>query len=632
MATLIGIAFVAGLVTAISPCVLPVLPIIFASSASGSARRPFVVVAGLVVSFTAFTLAATALLSALGLPGDLLRNIAIAVVLVMAIALVFPFVARYVGKPFEAFGRFRFGTGGGGFVLGLSLGLLFAPCAGPIIAAVSLIAATKQFSLEAVAVTLVYALGAGIVLLAIAIAAQRGLSAPRLRARAPQIRQALGVLMVGAAVVLILGLDGRLAANVPDYVQSLQGLEESTAAATAIRELTGSEGSVVEGADQEEAVAAVRQAAAETGAAESAPAEPEAAGGAAGDSASGKRPEDQPPAGGEPAGPEPETTQPESPELALLASLPDYGPAPEFTGLEGWINSGPFTLEGLRGNVVLIDFWTYSCVNCIRTLPHLKRWHDRYADEGLVIVGVHTPEFAFERERDNVEEAVEGFEIAYPVALDPDFGTWRAWGNRYWPAKYFIDRDGNVRFAHFGEGHYEESELVIRALLAAGPSQPSDSLLVSTGLSDLTPSRPQTHETYLGYRRAENHAGDPFQRNQAAAYTLPGTELPEHGWALAGTWTVEDERAVAGENAVLHMRFLAEAAHLVLGPSDETAGPGTVDVTLDGTHITQLTIDEYRLYTLAAGQTYSLHDLELEFSPGTAAYAFTFGEIQPGAG
>lgn len=621
MATLIGIAFVAGLVTAISPCVLPVLPIIFASSTSGSARRPFVVVAGLVVSFTAFTLAATALLSALGLPGDLLRNIAIAVVLVMAIALVFPFVARYVGKPFEAFGRFRFGTGGGGFVLGLSLGLLFAPCAGPIIAAVSLIAATKQFSLEAVAVTLVYALGAGIVLLAIAIAAQRGLSAPRLRARAPQIRQALGVLMVGAAVVLILGLDGRLAANVPDYVQSLQGLEESTAAATAIRELTGSEGSVVEEADQEEAVAAVRQAAAE-----SAPAETKAPDGA-GDP--GKQPEASPP----PAGEDPVSPEPVSAELALLANLPDHGPAPEFTGLEGWINSGPLTLEGLRGNVVLIDFWTYSCVNCIRTFPHLKRWHDRYADEGLVIVGVHTPEFAFERERDNVEGAVESFEIAYPVALDPDYGTWRAWGNRYWPAKYFIDRDGNVRFAHFGEGHYEESELVIRALLAAGSGPSSDSpLLASTALSDLTPRRPQTHETYVGYHRAENHAGDPFQRNRAAAYALPAGELPEHGWALGGTWKVEGERAVAGENAVLHMRFLAEAAHLVLGPKEGTTGPGTVDVTLDGTHITQLTIDEYRLYTLAAGQTYSLHDLELEFSPGTAAYAFTFGEIQPGAG
>ncbi|MCY4088326.1 MAG: hypothetical protein OXG37_15925 [Actinomycetia bacterium] len=178
MATLIGIAFVAGIVTAISPCVLPVLPIIFAGSTSGSARRPLVVVAGLVVSFTAFTLAATALLRALGLPGDLLRNVAIAVVLVMALALIFPFLAAYVGKPFEALGWRRPGDTSSGFVLGLSLGLLFTPCAGPIIAAVSLVAATRQFSLEAVAVTLVYALGAGIVFLAIAFAAQRGVSAP----------------------------------------------------------------------------------------------------------------------------------------------------------------------------------------------------------------------------------------------------------------------------------------------------------------------------------------------------------------------------------------------------------------------------------------------------------------------
>ena len=279
----------------------------------------------------------------------------------------------------------------------------------------------------------------------------------------------------------------------------------------------------------------------------------------------------------------------------------------------------------------MIDFWTYSCVNCIRTLPHLKRWHDRYAGDGLVIVGVHSPEFAFERKRANVEEAVEDFGIMYPVALDPDFGTWRAWGNRYWPAKYFIDRDGNVRFAHFGEGHYEESELVIRALLAAGSGPPASGALLSSSLSDFTPNRPQTPETYLGYLRATNRSGDPFQRNEAAAYALPDGELPEHGWALEGTWTVEDERAVAGENAVLHMRFLAEAAHLVLGP-DELGRPGTVEVRVDGAHPTQLVIDDFRLYTLVAGQPYSLHDLELRFTPGVAAYAFTFGEIQPGAG
>ena len=230
MGTLIGIAFVAGLVTALSPCVLPVLPVVFAGSATGSARRPYAVIAGLVVSFTAFTLAATLLLDALGLPNDLLRNIAIAVVIVVALSLVFPQLARIVERPFAALGRRAPRGDRGGFVLGLSLGLLFTPCAGPIIAAVSVVAATREFSVEAVFITLAYALGAGVVLLAIAIAAQRGLALPSLRSRAPQIRQGLGVLMVAVAIVMILGLDARLASTVPGYTQALQGLEEKAPA------------------------------------------------------------------------------------------------------------------------------------------------------------------------------------------------------------------------------------------------------------------------------------------------------------------------------------------------------------------------------------------------------------------
>ena len=237
MGTLIGIAFVAGLVTAISPCVLPVLPVIFAGSATGSSRRPYAVIAGLIVSFTTLTLAATLLLDALGLPNDLLRNIAIAVVIVVALSLVFPLLARLVERPFASLGRRAPRDVGGGFVLGLSLGLLFTPCAGPIIAAVSVVAATREFSVEAVLVTLAYSLGAGLVLLAIAIAAQRGLSLPALRSRAPQIRQGLGVLMVGVAIVMILGLDSRLASNVPGYTQALQGLEESASATSRIDSL-----------------------------------------------------------------------------------------------------------------------------------------------------------------------------------------------------------------------------------------------------------------------------------------------------------------------------------------------------------------------------------------------------------
>lgn len=608
MGALLGIAFVAGLVTAISPCVLPVLPIIFAGSATGSRSRPYAVIAGLIVSFTAFTLAATALLDALGLPNDLLRNIAIAVVLVMAVALVFPALSTYLERPFKALGRRRPSTDGGGFVLGLSLGLLFTPCAGPIIAAVSLVAATQQFSFEAVLVTLVYALGVAAVLLPVAIATQRGLSLPRLRHRAPYIRQALGVLMIGAAVVLVLDLDTRLAANVPGYARSLQSLEESAVAEREIRELTGSREGVID-SEETEAAQSLVEGAVEAEAAADPPAATD------GDEAEADEPA---------PGPEGEGSL----ELALAASLDRYGPAPEFIGIEGWINSEPLTLADLRGKVVVIDFWTYSCINCIRTLPHLRSWHEKYADQGLVIVGVHTPEFAFERERSNVEESVQDFGLEYPVALDPEFGTWRAWGNRFWPAKYFIDKEGQVRFAHFGEGQYTESELVVRALLAEAGSTPTDGELVSRDIADLTPTRAQTPETYIGHLRIENYAGSGLELDTRASYELPAGELADDTWALGGAWSVEGERSIAGEDSSLEIRFLAEAAHLVLGPGDDQ-GAGTVDVLLDGEFVRTVTVDGFRLYALAEGVPYEYHDLELRFSPGVEVYAFTFGETRP---
>ncbi len=614
MGTLLGIAFVAGLVTAISPCVLPVLPIIFAASATGSRTRPYAVIAGLIVSFTAFTLAATALLGALGLPNDLLRNIAIAVVLVMALALVFPFLGTYLERPFQALGRRRYGRNGGGFALGLSLGLLFTPCAGPIIAAVSLVAATQQFSVESVLVTLVYALGVAAVLLPVAIATQRGLSLPRFRERAPYIRQALGVLMVGAAVVLVLDLDTRLAANVPGYTRSLQGLEESAVAASEIRELTDSEEGLIDVEESEAAQSLVEGAA-----------DAEAGGATTGEATTGET-GDASTAGDTPAEAAPEVG--ESVELALAASLERYGQAPDFRAIESWINSEPLTLAELRGKVVLIDFWTYSCINCIRTLPHLRSWHEKYADDGLVIVGVHTPEFAFERELSNVEDAVRDFEIEYPVALDPDFGTWRAWGNRFWPAKYFIDREGQVRFAHFGEGQYTESELVIRALLADAGSTPSGDTLASTEIEDLTPTRQQSPETYIGHLRVENYVGSELQNDVVNTYELPEGELSDNMWALGGTWTVEGERSIAGEAAVLQMRFLAEAAHLVIGPGD-AAEPGTVDVLINGELVKTVSVDGFRLYALAEGLPYEFHELELQFSPGVEVYAFTFGETRP---
>jgi cytochrome c biogenesis protein CcdA/thiol-disulfide isomerase/thioredoxin len=523
-----------------------VLPIVLASGATGGPRRPFAVVAGLVVSFTVFTLTAAALLSALGLPDDLLRNLAIAVVVLVGLSLIWPRLGELLGRPFYALARRRPNDTSGGFVLGLSLGLLFTPCAGPVIAAVATVAATRSLTVEAFAITLAYGLGAGIVLLGVALAARRGMSLGPVRAHAPAIRRALGVAVLAVAVLMIYGVDKRLQTRVPEYTRALQALEESAAAEGELEELVG------------------------------------------------------------------------SPGLAEEARLDDFGPAPEFQAIEGWINSGPLSMEALRGKVVVIDFWTYSCINCLRTLPHVRAWDEAYRDDGLVIVGVHTPEFAFEREPDNVRRAVRDHGIEYPVALDPDYGTWQAWLNRYWPAKYFVDRRGHVRYAHFGEGDYEESERVIRRLLA----EDTDEALVSQEIADETPSGPQTPESYLGYERIDRFVGSRIEPNREAEYTIPEF-VPLHGLAYGGRWTVEDERILAGRDARLRLHFRGSDVFLVLGTAGDVE---TVEVTLDGERLGAATVTQDDIYTLARipGEKRA-HVLDLSFSPGTEAYAFTFG-------
>jgi cytochrome c biogenesis protein CcdA/thiol-disulfide isomerase/thioredoxin len=547
VALLLGVAFVAGVVTAISPCVLPVLPLVLAGGASGGRSRPYAIVAGLVASFATFTLAATALLSALGLPDDLLRNIAIGVVLLVGLSLLLPPLGHLVERPFQALGRRRPGDVGGGFVLGASLGLLFTPCAGPVIAAVAALAATSRFSLETVLVTISYSLGAGIVLMLFALAGQSGINLRPLRARAPRIRQALGAAMAGVAVLMIFGIDLKLATYVPGYTRSLQRLERTAAAQDELDDLLG-----------------------------------------------GK-----------------EHTLPEG-------ALRDFGQAPNFQGIDRWLNSKPLSLQALRGKVVLIDFWTYSCINCLRTLPYVEGWYRTYRKAGLVVVGVHTPEFAFEHVPANVERAVRSLGVRYPVALDNGYGTWEAWGNRYWPAKYFIDRRGHVRYAHFGEGEYAKSESVIRTLLAE-KALPKP---VSGSIRDQTPTEALTPETYLGSERLDRFVGSPIVSGREASYTIPKA-LPHDGLAYGGRWTVEKERIVAGADARLRLAFRADKVFLVLGTE---GGRQTVRVRVDGRPLRTVYVTDDRLYTLAdlPGETAD-HVLDLSFSPGTEAYAFTFG-------
>jgi cytochrome c biogenesis protein CcdA/thiol-disulfide isomerase/thioredoxin len=528
---LLGIAFVAGLITAISPCVLPVLPILLAGGASG--RRPYGIIAGLVGSFTIFTVAGASLLDALGLPDDFLRDLAIGLLLLLAATLLFPRLGGLLERPFLFLTRRRASTDSNGLLLGASLGLVFVPCAGPVLAAVTALSATGDIGVRTFAVTFAYAVGAAIPMLVIA----SGGRLLALRRHAETTRRVAGALIGITALAIAFGADQRFTTAVPGYTEALQNRVERTG--TARRELQDLGG---------------------TGAA------------------------------------------------ASTASQ-----APEIRGIDEWINSKPLSLEQLRGKVVLIDFWTYSCVNCLRTLPHLKAWDRAYRKDGLTIIGVHSPEFAFERVPKNVRTAVRKLGIRYPVALDNDFATWRAYANEYWPAKYLVDRTGRVRYVHFGEGEYAETESQIRRYLGTLVGAEADSV------ADRTPTAATTPESYLGYARLARFAGAGVAPNVEASYAFPPRLGPDE-LAYSGRLRVESERIVAGKHAGLRLRFLAKEVNLVLG------GRGSVQVFLDGRRRQPVAIGgEPRLYTLLELPQRGRGLLELRFSPGLAAYAFTFG-------
>jgi thiol-disulfide isomerase/thioredoxin len=313
---------------------------------------------------------------------------------------------------------------------------------------------------------------------------------------------------------------------------------------------------------------------------------------------------------------------------------------PEFDGIAAWLNSGPLKQADLRGKVVLIDFWTYSCINCIRTLPYVTAWHEHHKDEGFTVIGVHTPEFAFEKEADNVAKAIARHAITYPVALDNDYGTWNNYDNHYWPAHYLFDAQGRLRYAHFGEGKYDETERNIQALIVEAGREASSAAVDLE--ADVDFSRIGSPETYLGYGRLELLASpEALKRDAVQTYSIPA-ETRLNRFYLGGRWTVEAERAVASAaGARLVYRYLAANANLVMSPPSD--GAGRVEVLLDGKPVpadarggdvtvdqdgrTYVEVDDERLYDLIrTDNIYDGHLLELRFeTPGTAGYAFTFG-------
>ena len=585
MALLIFYGFIAGAATALSPCVLPVLPIALSAGATGGRRRPLGIVAGLAVSFTFATVALVYVISALGLPNDFLRKLAIVVLLGFGIVLMIPPLAARLEAWISQFAS-RAGVArpqGDGFwsgtAIGASLGLVYAPCAGPILAGVITVSASQSFSGERLAVALSYGIGSAVVLYFLMLGGRR-VVAPLAR-RGARLQIGMGAVMVVVALAMLGNYDVRfqntIASDLPSaVVNPSEALERMDNVQSALADIRGT------------SAHGVGAKAASVG-------------------------------------------QPVANSQGKL-DLPVLGEAPEFVGNQQWFNTPgdrPLSLRGLRGRVVLVDFWTYSCINCLRTLPYLEAWDKRYRKDGLTIVGIHSPEFPFEKEAGNVEEAIADNGIEYPVVQDNDLATWNAYGNQYWPAEYFVDAAGKVRYTHFGEGEYEEKEAVIRQLLAeAGRRVPGKRTRVRAVAPSATVTTP---ETYLGAARAERFTNpmlSPGRHDFSAPAALPADEFAFHGG-----WRISLDSATAASGASLDLNFGARRVYLVLGSPGRSR---EVRVLLDGKPIPSgdagsdvqagtVTVAAQRLYNLVDLPRVGHHVLTLKPQAGVTGYAFTFG-------
>jgi cytochrome c biogenesis protein CcdA/thiol-disulfide isomerase/thioredoxin len=549
VALLLLFAFVAGAGTALSPCVLPILPALLSAGATGGRRRPLGIVLGLAVTFTVTIAGLAEVVDGVGLGDGTLRSLAVLVLLGFGLLLLAPALADRVEAVLSRLVRFAPRSGGDGVVSGLgvgaALGFVYAPCAGPILAAVISVSAASG---ESVAVAVSYAAGSAAALFVLCLGGRRVLA----RVRGPHVQRVMGVVMVATALAVVVDADVRFQTAIADelpgvLVNPTGALERSDPVERRLADLRG------------------------------------------------------------------------RPRFASAdGGLPELGKAPDFEGVTRWLNSPPLKLADLRGKVVLIDFWTYTCINCIRTLPYLRAWDERYRDRGLTIVGVHTPEFAFEKDGGNVRDAVARSGLRYAVAQDNDYRTWNAWGNRYWPAKYLIDATGQVRYTHFGEGDYDVTERAIRTLLAeAGGGDLGE----RAGRQPGEVPDQATPETYLGTARAERWLQQPRPGVQAYAGS-DGTLPPDH-FALGGTWKVDAESAEAVGGATLKANVTGKSVYVVLGSRGNR--PRQVSVRLDGEPYRRVTVRRQRLYTLVRLPRTEEHELTLEFEPGVSGFAFTFG-------
>lgn len=580
MILLLGFAFLAGFVTILAPCIWPLLPIVLSSAAAGKTHaRPLGITLGIMFSFTFFTLSISLLVSLFHLDPNIIRLFAVAVLVFLGLSMIIPalsrltelWVSRLAGK-FGQRGQSQGSDFGSGFITGLSLGVVWTPCSGPILASIATLAATGQVSFQVVLVTLAYVTGVGIPLFLFAYGGQRIVGKTRfMSAYTGRIQQVFGVLMLLTALAIYTNYDKVLQLKLldafPSYSSALTSFEKNSAVKDQLDILKGKKST---------------------------------------------------------------TTTSDTSEL-----FNENKPAPEFAGITKWLNTDkPLTINELKGKVVLIDFWTYTCINCIRTLPHVTSWHDKYKDQGFVVIGVHTPEFEFEKDTNNVLKAMKQYNIHYPVAQDNSFGTWNNYNNQYWPAEYLIDAKGSIRRTHFGEGKYDETEKAIQELLKEAGQK------VTSGLDtmpDQTPKAQQSPETYLGSARMQYYYPNGAVGNGQQAFTL--SENPQdNSFSLGGEWNITNENAISGKNATLTYHFTAGKVNLVLRPGSSKQGKmrvfidgKVVDSTNAGHDVDAkdgiVTIDSDRLYNIVDLQEkVENHVLKLEFQiRGIEAFAFTFG-------
>ncbi|HTJ93030.1 MAG TPA: cytochrome c biogenesis protein DipZ [Pararobbsia sp.] len=625
---LIVLAYLGGVLTILSPCILPVLPFVFARADQPFARSGLPLLAGMAATF-----AVVATFAAIGggwvaQANQYGRWIAIVLLAVFGLTLLLPKFADRLMQPLVNAGNRLSNAAqqdgapsiGSSFLLGIATGLLWAPCAGPILGLVLTGAALHGANVGTTILLLAYAAGAATSLAVALLLGGRVFAAMKRSLGAGEwIRRGIGVAMLAGVAAIALGLDTGVLTRISTIATG--GLEQRLVNAFA----PSSNSSMAMSANADQAKMMMK----------GAPQDTMQADGGAMMAASGAAMQAT----------DAMMKAPGAMQVASKSALPVIGELPPLTGAVQWLNSPPLTNDALRGKVVIVDFWTYSCINCLRSLPYVKAWAHKYQDKGLVVIGVHAPEFAFERNIDNVKKATHDLGVTYPVAIDNNYAIWRAFDNQYWPAHYFADAQGRIRYTHFGEGEYDQSERVIQQLLVeAGHPEAAN---VPLGIGDANATGVQAKaddadmrspETYVGFQRAEGFSSPGgVVQDRAHDYHAPSNPALNQ-WGLAGDWNVSAENAtLAKPDGQIVYRFHARDLHLVLGPSAD-GKPVRFRVTVDGkapgdAHGSDIaadgsgTVTGQRLYQLVRQQgDVTDHTFAIQFlDPGVQAFSFTFG-------